>query len=774
MIGALILVVALQAPATATVHGQVRSAGERTPIAGAKVLASARDGAEWTRTAVSGDDGMFTLADLPSREFMLTVVATGHERFDQPTPAKYWTGRRPPVIYIQPTGAGRYRTVVATDRGVAGPARVRLSPAEVATLPGSQGDPLRALQNLPGAARIPGGLGLLVLRGASPNQSQVFLGEHPIPRAFHFPGLASVVQGSVLAGIEYTPGNFDASRGNAVGGMVTLTPRVGRRDGIHGLAKADIMSLGALLEGPVGKGSFLIAAQRGYLDWILRRVSKLTGADYGQPRNFDYQMIFDQPVGPGATLTTRVLGARDEFNIPFSAFNNVGIRSEFHRVDLVYRKRHGTWDFLLAPAFRLDNGGLSTERTIDRRTDTVGLLRAEMSARASPRLQWTLGVDTQLDGYRSQTRGALYFEPNVPPPTPTDFRGFASNSGFYATAEATLGRLRIAPGVRTSLFTGPADSRVFAVDPRVIGRVTLHPRVALVFGAGLYSQPAAHSRSAVGTLIPGIGLPAWSTYVDNSINYTADGSVLVIPGIVRYLDLRLGLDPNRPIGLTRAVQVSGGVHVDLPGSLALDSTVFFRGVRDGYKTVPDMDTIVPPDTGTLTYGVEVLLRRDLSRRVYGWISYTWMRADHGVWDGYTLTDRVPNSFDQRHNLAVVAQLKLPRRWEFGGRFRVVTGLPYTPIVGGVSMLNFGGTDSVTSVPIFGGLNSAHMPTFHQLDLRLDKTWVLRRSIVAAYLDVQNVYNRQNAEVMQYNRTYSSTAAVYGVPILPVIGMQVRY
>lgn len=765
MIPSLVFVASLltaPAPATATVQGQVRSAGERTPIAGAKIFATAKRGPAWTRTAVSTSDGNFKLADLPSREFVLIIVASGHERFEQPTPAKFWTGRRPPVIFVQPTGAGKYRTIVADSRSERlTPSRTRLAPEEVAVIPGSQGDPLRALQNLPGNARIPFGLGLLVLRGASPNQTQVFFGEHPIPRAFHYPGLASVMQAGVLAGIEYVPSNFDSSRGNAVGGLVTMTPRVGRRDGIHGHAKLDIVSAGALIEGPVGKGSFLVAAQRGYLDWALGRLPADTGIDnFGKPKNFDYQAIFDHPLRAGASLTTRILGARDEIKLANWGENDRTLDSTFHRIDLVYRKRRPRWDVLLAPSVRLDRGATAAEKTLLQRRDTVGLLRAELTVRPTKWFQITVGADTQLDGYRSVSRQYFQVAPQQTELRSSDDHGFTSSSGAYATAELTIRRVTLAPGVRASLFTGPLNSRAAAADPRLVVRWAPHRRVTLSAGAGLYSQASAYGRSALAEGLPGF------EYIDLlSLSYI-NADLIAIPGILRQLDLSLGVDPRAPIGLMRAVQVSGGARVDLPGSLALEASGFFRAVRDGLPR-REPDDPEPPNAGTMTYGFEALLRRDLSRRLHGWISYTYMHADRGVWDSRTLTERTPSTFDQRHNLAMVLLLKLPHRWTLGGRFRVVTGVPFTPVVGGLHT-------GVEVRPIRGPTNGAYMPTFHQLDLRIDKTWVQRRTIVSAYLDVQNVYNRQNAEVLQYSPPYDRPRAGYGLPILPVIGVHVRY
>lgn len=753
-------------PASHSVQGQLRSAGLRVPIAGARIFATPRRGAAWTREATTTSDGTFMLADLPTRDFVLTIVAAGHERLEQPTTGAYWTGRRPPVIYLQSTGAGQYRTIVAAARDQhPSPASARLSPEEVATLAGSQGDPLRALQNLPGMARVPGGLGLLVMRGATPNQSQVFFGEHPIPRAFHFPGLASVVPGVALGGISYTPGNFDSSYGNAVGGIVTLTPRVGRRDGIHGMTKFDVASAGASIEGPLRKGSFLIAAQRGYLDLALGALSKL-GLYLVLPRYHDYQVVFTHPIGRGASVTTRFIGASDNLQYPGTS-NDFELRSGFHRVDLSLRKRVGGWDFLVAPAIRFDNGSFNAGGTYsNRRSDTVGLLRAEMTARPSSRFTLTVGADTQVDRYRTYS---FTYDYDLQARVLTAGEGLTSNSGLYVTPVLALRRFTVSPGLRVSTFTGKVG-QAFSVDPRVMVRWAPHRRVALSAGAGQYSQPNQRTLQAGSSgLLPDFG-PKGSAIVPGGSN----GSVAILPGAVRYLDPTLTFDPSGALGVSQALHLSGGVHLEIVRSLELDATVFYRRVRDGIPPERVGNSKPNTDTGSITYGIEALLRKQLTRRLYGWVAYTFMRSEQGVLDDGSLTKRVPADFDQRHNLVLAANFKLPRRWEVGGRFRVVTGLPFTPILGGLHNADTPPMVGSVSGALFGTHNSSRMATFHQLDLRIDRSWVLRRSVVNAYFDVQNVYNRQNPEGLIYNPHFTGVKAAVGVPILPVIGVRVEY
>ena len=57
------------------------------------------------------------------------------------------------------------------------------------------------------------------------------------------------------------------------------------------------------------------------------------------------------------------------------------------------------------------------------------------------------------------------------------------------------------------------------------------------------------------------------------------------------------------------------------------------------------------------------------------------------------------------------------------------------------------------------------------DLRVEKQWLFEAWRLAAYLELRNVYNRENPEAMTYNYDYSQSKSVSGLPILPVIGVR---
>ena len=77
-------------------------------------------------------------------------------------------------------------------------------------------------------------------------------------------------------------------------------------------------------------------------------------------------------------------------------------------------------------------------------------------------------------------------------------------------------------------------------------------------------------------------------------------------------------------------------------------------------------------------------------------------------------------------------------------------------------------------PIFGEVNSSRVASFNQLDLRVDKRWIYRNWIFNAYLDIQNVYNRANAEGVEYNFDYSESRSQQGIPLITIIGLRAEF
>lgn len=774
-----------EAEACASLPVSVRVAGDRVPLPNATVLVQpAPPHAEpgpwpprgalppepsepaWARTQRSDAQGHVSFEGLPAGRVHVIVIVAGYERHEQivdlaPGPAPALR------LFVPPVEGSPFRTTVNAQPIARGQVTEHvLTKQEIATLPGSQGDPLRALQNLPGVARPPGGLGLLVIRGAAPSQSQVFMGGHAMPRAFHFLSLASVFPADVLDQLHYVPSNFDAAYGNATGGIVVIEPRQGRRDGVHGFGELDLSAASAMMEGPLGQGSFIVGAQRAYVDGVLATGAAVTErvtdepASLLLPRYYDYQALFDHPLPGGAWVSVRAFGSGDVLRArssPLAAsVSSFRLRSDFHRLDLVFRKQRTDWTVRLTPSFRFQSDRLvaAADTFRRRRRDLVGSARAELVRRLGPRAFMTVGTDFELDGYFALDQQAELGVPGDAPFREDRDQGLQSALGLYATAELALGRLTLRPGARFSAFS-VGDRLAYAADPRAVARVDLADRWQLDLGLGRYSQVRSIAdRNEVDLVDQSTGI---------------QGASLFLPSAFGNLDPAVSFAPQQSqLNVREALHASASLRYQITDVGSAELTGF---VRNQHNNVPPLDDGArnPFDSDSQAAGLEALVRTRLGERLYGWVGYTLTYAQlvlRQTPPGFPYTRRA-SDYDQRHNLVVLLSHALPKRVRIGARFRLVSGLPYSPVVGSVALP--GGYQ-----PIFGARNSARLPMSHQLDLRIDKRWVRDRVTVTAYVDVQNVYNRVNPELVLYAADFRSEAGYVGLPIFPSLGVRLDF
>ncbi|MCA9714548.1 MAG: TonB-dependent receptor [Myxococcales bacterium] len=774
--------------AARSLRGQVARAGDRSPIAGATVLviperddhplgpadAATADPDPKSLARVETDDaGRFRVeAELPGTRARVVILAAGYRRLDYVVARdRERPGEKVTRFFLRPDGEDPYRTVVRDQSAPeedGGFARRSLRKEEIDTVPGAWGDPLLALQNMPGFFRAPAGLGVAIIRGGSPSASATFVGEHPVPRAFHMLPLTSVIPAPFVERIDYEPGNFGARYGDATVGMIRVHPRAGDTEGYHGHAELSLVSVGASVEGPAGPGSFLVAARRGYAD-LLIGVANRFGGQFSRPAYYDYQALYDMPLKSGGSLGVHVLGAGDAVRADGEGEDLLArrvFRSDFHRADLVYRRALGPYEVLLSPAFRFDvnaderntpyiedDGTFSITGEQDKRQDFNALLRAELRRRWTRALTTTLGADAQLDPYRyahgSERDGDAPIE-----------RGVIGALGLYAQATLDLGPLRVVPATRFSGFLVGSRGGVSA-DPRLTLRARVGERWSLTAAIGQYSRSRYDADASTLDVIPG-------GYYGGGQGQPSIVSQIAVPPAYRQLvsPTILFAPLEESFYVQRALHTSAGVAVTPAPGWSIELVGFHRVILGHHALAEDARDI--ERWWSRAYGAELMLRRSLTRKLYGWLSYTLMRSDQLAQrqlDGAVTV--YPNYFDQRHNLNLVLSYQLPRGWRVGGRLRLSSGIPYTPIVGSHELAG-------VNIPIFGPPSSARYPWFHQLDLRVDKRWLLKRASVTLYLDIQNVYGGQPVELYSYSADFKQRQGMPVLPILPVLGLRVDY
>jgi hypothetical protein len=163
------------------------------------------------------------------------------------------------------------------------------------------------------------------------------------------------------------------------------------------------------------------------------------------------------------------------------------------------------------------------------------------------------------------------------------------------------------------------------------------------------------------------------------------------------------------------------------------------------------------------YGFELLVRREITAQVYGWLAYTLSKSEilnnpGDQWRAF--------QYDQTHILNLILGYRPVPRWTLSTRFRLVSGNPYAP----VDFSTFD-ADSGAFVATRGQVGDAREPLFLQLDARAEYTWTWDWWKLAVYLDVQNVTNHTNEEFHVYDYRYRDQGSIQGIPILPIFGVK---
>lgn len=642
----------------------------------------------------------------------------------------------PARVFLMPA-SGRYRTQVL-ERRDAEPVSVGTEVIDVErlkTLPGAQGDPLRALQSSPSHGRTPGGAGLIVLHGLAPPATQAFVAGHPVPRAFHSFGLAGVVAAEQITAIGVYPSGFSGRYGGATGGLVVVETSHAIPDRVTGDVSLSLTGAQGGVVVPIKERTAIeVRGRAGIFGPVLAIIDAAApGNGLVRPEAYSYWSRMTHRRGP-ATLEGRVWGAVDRVRLGTA----LELLAGFHRFDLEYRHRSHNWEFLVTPSFRLDHSSYEVGSGTRSSLGQVGSLRAEMKTGESVgEASWSLTIGTSSVVERFSVRSEF-----VGGPSETDV-GVVYRSSAYALSEFHVGSLALAPELRATGL-GTQNRRYFVPEPRLRIRWDPTPHVWLGGRVGRYAQPTRVRQSFEAGLIP------------NTVEFEGR-QVLIPPTLIGFFDPQVAAstDDSR-VALRTATQGSAEVgvhHSGVTGSVA----PFVR-----YASTQEPDDSSSASHEQLSFGAEFRIGLE-TERLSLLAGYTALRSLRRRGGAYT-----PAAFDQPHSLVLLGQVRFGRGWMLGARFRLTSGLPYAAVIGSVQ------GDLGSFSPLFEDSRGARSPIFHQLDLRLDKRWILDRAIVSGFIDVMNVYNNVYPELRTYRLDFSEQGQGLGLPIVPTVGMSVEF
>jgi hypothetical protein len=627
---------------------------------------------------------------------------------------------------------------------------------EIRRAPGAWEDVVRAVAVLPGVAPTGVHSNMLVVRGGAPFENLFIVDGLEVPNINHFAaqggsgGQTSLLNLDLVDRVDFAAGGFGVPLGDRVGSVTTVDLREGLEDRHAVESNLSLTGVGAIVEGPVGQGSYMLALRRSYLDLLLDWSGETFFLRY-----WDLNAKVTQRLGDRDRLSWTFVGAIDEFGFNIEDAEDAYDAALMATSDDQYFTGL-TWTRLgEGSRFTLTAGRVShafdgfENDTLTAPLYTNRSSEAENSLRGAFTRSFPGGSTLEVGGV-VKYHTPLSFDVSIGgeqrpdgqgDPTPLDVDTSFSALQGAAFAEGTIRwtpRLSTRLGARVDYYGHLGDAVRFA--PRAAATYELGGGTSLSLSGGRYWQA-----------------PSFIWLVGDPDNVSRLRPLRVDQAVVGVQQL---------IGREIKVQLEGYYkrYGDYPARLwhpeAVAAPNDFEGVR---LDVPfELEPLLSAATGR-AYGIEALIQKRLGDvPLYGLASLSLSRSEFTSLDG-----RIRRG---SYDAPVLANLAVGWRpnevWDFGVRFRAGSGRPVSPFV--------------TSAPYLGRYDldrfneGGRMPAFHALDLRIDRRWRFQSAQLTTYLDIQDLYNRDNAigyawDFREGRPTYETALGLW-----PSIGINIEF
>jgi hypothetical protein len=497
----------------------------------------------------------------------------------------------------------------------------RLELAEMRDLPGAFGDPFRAVEALPGVVPVLSGLPYFYIRGSPPAGTLFIYDDIPLPTLYHLAVGPAVIHPRMVGPIRLYSGVAPARYGRLTGGVVVGEGPVPGDGETHAEAELRLLDISAYGQTRALGGTVTGAVRYGYPALLLTIFSPQVSLAY-----WDYQLRYAGDLSAHDRVELVALGSYDSLGVANQPAD--GITITFHRLEPRLIRRVGPTEFGAALLLGWEQSTLGS--TFQLRATRIGP-RIWLERRFGPTTKLRLSADMQgvTGNFTSQA-------------APNGFNRDTRQAGLFGDVparsvwgvQAELGMrpwtpLELQLGARSDAWV-QAGAAEGVLDPRL--RIIVHASDALDFhiAGGVVHQPAVF-------FLP---LPGIADLANDR-------------GLQTALQSEVGVGWDAPLGVRAELQ--GFLH--RYSNLVFTDTVVLGDALDTICSAIDcMGAHVPSRLNGFSYGAELFLRRPITERLSGFVSYTlaWSAVDRVAGLPYTPT------WDVRH----VANLVL--QWQIGG------------------------------------------------------------------------------------------------------------
>ena len=591
------------------------------------------------------------------------------------------------------------------------------------------------MQNYPGVAFSPIGYrNDLIVRGGGPSENRFYLDGVEIPNINHFStqgasgGPVGLIDADLIRSVKFYSGAFPADRGNALSSVLDFSLRDGdmERNSLKATLGASEVSLSS--NGHLGKKtSYLVSVRQSYLQ-ALFKVLGLPFLPAYTDASFKLKTRFDSH----NELTLIGLGGLDRMKL------NLGIEGEDAEYMLSYLPKIEQETYTVGGVYRhytpihvqtivlsqsyLNNRNIkyrnNDESSEDNLTLHLGSVEQETKLRMENTSSWSVwkvkaGFDLNYSRYKSDEYRKIFADALREYNYHTDLSlwrwGLFASINYAAPDKSFTASI----GVRTdgNNYSDKMKELWRQLSPRLSVSYRLAEGLFLSGHVGLYYQLPSYTA---------LGFKGEAgDYVNKHLDYIS----------VSQESVGLSWTPNE--NMEFSVEGFYKLYGNMPFSLSDQIPLSCKG--NDYGTIGN--EALSSEAKGRSYGAELMFKWLLTQKLNLSSSLTIFKSEFkdGKQGSY-----VPSAWDNRFILNVSGTYNFPKHWSLGAKVSCIGGSPYTPYDEAKSSLVEAWDVQGRAYYDYSRYNQERLPVFGQLDVRVDKTFYLKKCMLGFYLDIQNI------------------------------------
>lgn len=688
---------------------------------------------------VTNAEGKFSIGQVPPGIYRLQASAIGYKTVTTP---EYILSTRDLHIQIemeenQTELEGVTVTASPFRRDIESPVSLRIiGLQEIEKSPGANRDISRIVQSYPGVVFSPIGYrNDLIVRGGSPSENRFYLDGVEIPNINHFStqgasgGPVGILNADLIREVNFYTGAFPTDKGNALSSVLDFKLRDGdmERNSLKATLGASEVSLAS--NGHLGKKtSYLVSVRQSYLQFLfdmlgLPFLPTFTDAQFKLKTRFDARN----------ELTVLGLGGIDKMKLNTKADDEDNeyilsylpkIQQETFTLGAVYRHYAGAHvQSVVASHSYLNNRNTKYQQNDEsdpehlmlrlRSTEQNTQLRLENS---SSFRNWKVTVGTSLD--YSQYSNTTFQKVYTDRAQTFDYHTYLGimRWGLFGTVNYTSidERFTASLGLRADANNYSAAMKDLSdqLSPRLSLSYQLTEHWSLSGNAGLYYQ-----------------LPPYT-----ALGFKNNNGLYANKYALRYMQVSQGsVGLNWRKGDTFEVSVEGFYkdYDKIPLSVADGIPLTCKG--NDYGVIGN--ELLTSTAQGRSYGAELLLKWLVAKKLNLASSFTLFKSEYRT---DKESEYIASAWDNRFIFNLRGTYNLPRHWSVGMKVSCIGGAPYTPYDADKSSLVTAWNAQGKPYYDYTRYNEERLPAFTQVDIRIDKTFYLKRCMLGFYIDLQNI------------------------------------